>query len=197
MKNHKVVDGHLLQTNKKYSHLKLKQKNRIAEWMYQETKAYYEKQYVFPDEEHLDDVVKKVYDRIEQAEIWIPYEEVRHHYKKKRSDLNSRVRRELNVGEEKYKEKACFMNLCMIQDEQGNVLALDKMNNSYTGTTFPGGHVEPGEPFREAVIREVREETGLVIQNPELCGIYHWNKAHTQYDFSVSDERFFRGTAEF
>lgn len=179
MKNHKVIDGHLLQNNKKYSHLKLKQKNRIAEWMYQETKEYYEKQYVFPDEEHLDDVVKKVYDRIEQAEIWIPYEEVRHHYKKKRSDLNSRVRRELNVGEEKYKEKACFMNLCMIQDEQGNVLALDKMNDSYTGTTFPGGHVEPGEPFREAVIREVREETGLVIQNPELCGIYHWNKAHT------------------
>lgn len=42
MKNHKVVDGHLLQTNKKYSHLKLKQKNRIAEWMYQETKEYYE-----------------------------------------------------------------------------------------------------------------------------------------------------------
>ena len=104
---------------------------------------------------------------------------MRHHYKKKRSDLNSRVRRDLNVGEEKYKEKACFMNLCMIQDEQGNVLALDKMNDSYTGTTFPGGHVEPGETFREAVIREVREETGLVIQNPELCGIYHWNKAHT------------------
>lgn len=80
--NHKVVDGHLLQTNKKYSHLKLKQKNRIAEWMYQETKAYYEKNYVFPNEAHLDDVVKKVYERIEQAEICIPYEEVRHHYKR-------------------------------------------------------------------------------------------------------------------
>ena len=59
MKNHKVIDGHLLQNNKKYSHLKLKQKNRIAEWMYQETKEYYEKQYVFPDEEHLDDVVRR------------------------------------------------------------------------------------------------------------------------------------------
>ena len=165
MKNHKVVDGHLLQTNKKYSHLKLKQKNRIAEWMYQETKAYYEKNYVFPNEAHLDDVVKKVYERIEQAEICIPYEEVRHHYKKKRSDLNSRVRRDLNVGEEKYKEKACFMNLCMIQDEQGNVLALDKMNDSDTGTTFQGGHVEPGATFREAVIRECRGGTGLWIQH--------------------------------
>lgn len=26
---------------------------------------------------------------------------------------------------------------------------------------IPGGHIEPGEPYRDAVIREVREETGL------------------------------------
>ena len=30
------------------------------------------------------------------------------------------------------------MNMCMIQDGRGNVLALDKVNDSYTGTTFPG-----------------------------------------------------------
>lgn len=24
------------------------------------------------------------------------------------------------------------------------------------------------------MIREVREETGLAIENPKLCGIYHW-----------------------
>ena len=28
------------------------------------------------------------------------------------------------------------MNMCMIQDHKGNVLALDKVNDSYTGTTF-------------------------------------------------------------
>lgn len=42
------------------------------------------------------------------------------------------------------------------------------------GTTFPGGHVERDETFTESVIREVSEETGLVIENPKLCGIYHW-----------------------
>lgn len=40
------------------------------------------------------------------------------------------------------------MNMCMIQDHKGNVLALDKVNDSYTGTTFPGGHVEANEIFR-------------------------------------------------
>ena len=47
-KNHKMIDGKLLQTDKKYSHLKLKQKEKIAEWMYLETKAYYEKTIHFP-----------------------------------------------------------------------------------------------------------------------------------------------------
>lgn len=71
------------------------------------------------------------------------------------------------------RDSVIFMNMCMVcrGDE---VLALDKVNSSYTGTTFPGGHVEPGETFAESVIREVREETGLAIKNPVLRGIYHW-----------------------
>ncbi len=34
MRNHEWVNGKLLQTNKKYSHLKLKQKEKIYQWMY-------------------------------------------------------------------------------------------------------------------------------------------------------------------
>lgn len=48
--------------------------------------------------------------------------------------------------------------------------ALDKVSGNYQGTTFPGGHVERNETFTESVIREVSEETGLVIEDPKLCG---------------------------
>lgn len=175
-KNHEMIDGKLLQINKKYSALKLKQKEKIAEWMFQETKDFYTKKYTFPNDKQLSKVVDRVYDQIEKAEIWISYDEVFKHYKSKRSNINKRVRKALNEKAENLPEKVCFMNMCMILDGKGNVLALDKVNDSYTGTTFPGGHVEQNEIFSESMIREVWEETGLKINSPKLCGLYHWHK---------------------
>lgn len=67
-------------------------------------------------------------------------------------------------------EKAIFTNLCMVYDNAGNILVEDRLDPTWPGLCFPGGHVEPGESFVEAVIREVREETGLTIEKPTLCG---------------------------
>ena len=39
-KNHEMIDGKLLQTDKKYSQLKLKQKEKIADWMFQDEQPY-------------------------------------------------------------------------------------------------------------------------------------------------------------
>lgn len=66
-------------------------------------------------------------------------------------------------------EKAIFVNMCMITDGD-KVLVIDRQKPDWPGVTFPGGHVEKGESFVDAVIREVFEETGLTIQNPVLCG---------------------------
>ena len=68
-------------------------------------------------------------------------------------------------------EPAIFTNMCMISDGKGNVLVQDRRNPDWPGITFPGGHVEKGESFVDSVIREVREETGLTVEDPILCGI--------------------------
>lgn len=70
-------------------------------------------------------------------------------------------------------EKVIFTNMCMICN--GNKLVVMKSNKKdYEGIIFPGGHVENGESFTEAVIREVKEETNLNIEHPKLCGIKNW-----------------------
>ncbi len=67
-------------------------------------------------------------------------------------------------------EQAIFTNLCLIYDNKGNILVEDRKDPDWPGICFPGGHVEPGESFVAAVIREVKEETGLTIEKPQLCG---------------------------
>lgn len=82
------------------------------------------------------------------------------------------------------KKEGCFMrteivtltNMCMVYDENGNVLVQDKVDDKWGGLTFPGGHIEKGESFVDSVIREVYEETGLTIEKPRICGTKDWER---------------------
>ena len=73
-----------------------------------------------------------------------------------------------------------FTNLCMVRDSD-RVLVMDRKKEDWPGITFPGGHVEAGESFTEAVIREVKEETGLRIASPQICGMKDWVEDGIRY----------------
>lgn len=60
--------------------------------------------------------------------------------------------------------------LCLIHTEDSYLLQ-DRVNNDWKGYALPGGHIEPGESIVDAVVREMKEETGLTINAPRLCGI--------------------------
>lgn len=60
--------------------------------------------------------------------------------------------------------------LCLIH-KGDKYLLQDRVKKDWRGYTMPGGHVEPGESIVDAVVREMREETGLTILNPKLCGV--------------------------
>ena len=60
--------------------------------------------------------------------------------------------------------------MCMVYDGD-SILLQNRAKPDWPGLSFPGGHVEQGESLTEAVIREVREETGLTIAHPVLCGV--------------------------
>ena len=67
-------------------------------------------------------------------------------------------------------ENAELTVLCLVEDH-GRILLQNRVKEDWQGYTLPGGHVEPGESFVDAVIREVKEETGLEIHNPHLVGV--------------------------
>lgn len=60
--------------------------------------------------------------------------------------------------------------LCLIHKDNQYLLQ-DRVKNDWRGYTLPGGHIEKDESIVDAVIREMKEETGLTILNPKLCGV--------------------------
>lgn len=56
----------------------------------------------------------------------------------------------------------------LVTNERGEILLV---NSPWRGWEYPGGLIEPGETFQEALHREVREEAGVEIEITGFVGI--------------------------
>lgn len=109
-----------------------------------------------------------------------------------KKDLKSDIFKYRDFEDNKMFEKVEFTNMCMIcKDNQ--VVVIDRKKKDWPGITFPGGHVEQGESFTDAVIREVKEETGLTIYSPQLCGVKDWYENQCRYVVLFYKASYFEG----
>jgi ADP-ribose pyrophosphatase YjhB (NUDIX family) len=58
----------------------------------------------------------------------------------------------------------------VIRDEKRRVLLQEK--SAWEGWSLPAGAVEPGETPEQALRREVRAETGLMVEPREILGVF-------------------------
>jgi ADP-ribose pyrophosphatase YjhB (NUDIX family) len=59
----------------------------------------------------------------------------------------------------------------VVHDDAGRLLLVRRGHPPNAGTwSLPGGRVEAGETLEQAVVREVREETGLAVRPARVAG---------------------------
>lgn len=80
--------------------------------------------------------------------------------------------------------------LCHLVDEDETLLIHKKRGVGSNQWVGPGGKVEPGESPRECVVREVREEVGISVQDPVKVGVFVYRS--DEWDAKV---HVFRATA--
>lgn len=82
--------------------------------------------------------------------------------------------RESNIDKKTAKSDSPVLAVdAVIQMENGNIIFIQRQNPPFQGQwALPGGQVEVGETVEEAIIREVKEETGLKVKVVRLIGVY-------------------------
>ena len=80
-------------------------------------------------------------------------------------------------------EKTKYADFILL-NEKGELLLLKRSQweeDNKGAWVIPGGHVDPGEDFKTAAIRELREESGYNVDKCENVGSYEDDKCHIEY----------------
>ena len=83
--------------------------------------------------------------------------------------------------------------MCLICDGD-KILLQDRHKDTWEGYAMPGGHIERGESIVAAVKREIREETGLEVLDPVLCGVKQFPVDRGRYIVFLFKATKFKGT---
>ena len=76
----------------------------------------------------------------------------------------------------------------LVSNDNGEIILI---NSPRRGWEYPGGMVEPGETFQDALIREINEETGVDVEITGFIGLCkNVEKDVVNIDFSC---RYLRG----
>jgi 8-oxo-dGTP diphosphatase len=96
----------------------------------------------------------------------------------------------------KFRQNIILTNMCMLYQKNGSFLVEQRLAQDWPGINFPGGHVENEETLEESVKREMKEETGLDVQDLEQCGVFDWNvpKEHLRHVAILYRSAAFSGT---
>ena len=75
------------------------------------------------------------------------------------------------------------LTVSAVIEHDGQYLLVEEHAMGQVVLNQPGGHIEGGESPEEAIIREVREETGCDVACGELIGVYLWIHPQTRQQF--------------
>ena len=73
---------------------------------------------------------------------------------------------------------------CILLVNNGYFLAVS-LKHDKNDFNLPGGKVEPFESFKNAAIRELKEETGIIVLNKDLVLL------HQDYDIGLNNKTYF------
>ncbi|OUB36088.1 transposase [Bacillus thuringiensis serovar yunnanensis] len=108
MKNHEHINGQILQTNKKWSHLKQNQQNRITEWLQAEYQWFIEVHLRKPKKKEEEYILDTVTEQIRELNIWIPYQEVKTYFTNKKGKWYRKLENEFE-SRRKEEEKLSYV----------------------------------------------------------------------------------------